>query len=103
MNKEIVKAAIKVNGNIYTGFDHGECFKQILHLTVNPKTLVEGFIDNEGSFVDRKQAMVIAKEAGQLRYETNKETLISEDLHLDWLNKQARLIEKLKGDVDGKN
>lgn len=95
MGKEIVRAAIKVNDRLYIGFDHGECFKQIDEHTVATETLVEGFIDNDSIFVDRKQAMTIAKEAGQLRYETNKETLISEDLHLDWLNKQAKQIETL--------
>lgn len=98
MGREIVRAAIKVGDKRYIGFDHGECFKQIDEHTVATETLVEGFIDNDGIFVDRKQAMVIAKEAGQLRYETNKETLISEDLHIDWLNKQAKQIGEL-GDV----
>lgn len=95
MSKEIVRAAIKVGDIVLIGFDHGECFKQIDEHTVATETLVEGFIDNDGIFVDRKQAMVIAKEAGQLRYETNKETLISEDLHLDWLNKQAKELREL--------
>lgn len=100
MGKEIVRAAIKVNDRLYIGFDHGECFKQIDEHTVNTGTLVEGFIDSDYNFVDRKQAMVTAKEAGQLRYETNKETLISEDLHLDWLNKQAKQIAELNDDYE---
>ena len=98
MGKSIVKACVRYNDRLYTGFDHGECFKR---LNENNTILVhsdieQGFVDSDGNFVDRKQAMIIAKESGQLRYEPNKKTLISEDLHLDWLNKQAQRIAELE-------
>lgn len=99
MAKEIQKAAIKCGYKIYTGFEHGECFKQI---EGNDKEfeIIEGFVTNENDFVNRKEAMVIAKIAGQLQYEMDKETLISEDLHVDWLHKQEKLILKLQSELD---
>ena len=98
MSKSIVKACVRYNDRLYTGFDHGECFKKLNedNTTLVHSDIEQGFVDSDGNFVDRKQAMIIAKESGQLRYEPNKETLISEDLHLDWLNKQAQRIAELE-------
>ena len=98
MRKSIVKACVRYNNRLYTGFDHGECFKKLNEDNTIPvhSDIEQGFVDSDGNFVDRKQAMVIAKESGQLRYEPNKKTLISEDLHLDWLNKQAQRIAELE-------
>lgn len=95
MSKTIVKAAIKIKDEIIAGYDHGECFSRA-NFPIPTQDLEQGFIDSNGNFVDRKQAMIIAKEAGQLRYTPHKETLISEDLHLDWLNKQASKINELE-------
>ena len=98
MRKSIVKACVRYNNRLYTGFDHGECFKKLNedNTILVHSEIEQGFVDSDGNFVDRKQAMVIAKESGQLRYEPNKKTLISEDLHLDWLNKQAQRIAELE-------
>ena len=98
MCESIVKACVRYNDRLYTGFDHGECFKKLNedNTILIHSDIEQGFVDSDGNFVDRKQAMIIAKESGQLRYEPNKETLISEDLHLDWLNKQAQRIVELE-------
>ena len=98
MSKSIVKACVKYNDRLYTGFDHGECFKKLNedNTIIVHSEIEQGFVDSDGNFVDRKQAMIIAKEAGQLRYEPSKKTLISEDLHLDWLNQQDQLIAELE-------
>ena len=98
MCKSIVNACVKYNDRLYTGFDHGECFKKLNedNTILVHSDIEQGFVDSDGNFVDRKQAMIIAKESGQLRYEPNKKTLISEDLHLDWLNKQAQRISELE-------
>ena len=98
MCKSIVKACVRYNDRLYTGFDHGECFKKLNedNTILVHSDIEQGFVDSDGNFVDRKQAMIIAKESGQLRYEPNKKTLISEDLHLDWLNKQAQRIAELE-------
>ena len=92
--RTIVKAAIRVKDKIYTGFDHGECFSYAV-FPIPVEDLEQGFITSDGEFVNRKEAMIIAREAGQLRYETDKQTLISEDLHIDWLHKQAKQIKKI--------
>ena len=98
MCKSIVKACVRYNDRLYTGFDHGECFKKLNedNTILVHSEIEQGFVDSDGNFVDRKQAMIIAKESGQLRYEPDKKTLISEDLHLDWLNKQAQRIAELE-------
>ena len=98
MCKSIVKACVRHNDRLYTGFDHGECFKKLNedNTILVHSDIEQGFVDSDGNFVDRKQAMIIAKENGQLRYEPDKKTLISEDLHLDWLNKQAQRIAELE-------
>ena len=105
MSKSIVKACVRYNDRLYTGFDHGECFKKLNedNMIIVHSYIEQGFVDSDGNFVDRKQSMIIAKEAGQLRYEPSKKTLISEDLHLDWLNQQdhriAELEEQLKNAI----
>lgn len=98
MSKSIVKACVRYNDRLYTGFDHGECFKKLNedNTILVHSEIEQGFVDDDGNFVDRKQAMLIAKEAGQLRYEPSKKTLISEDLHLDWLNQQDQRISELE-------
>ena len=98
MSKSIAKACVRYNDRLYTGFDHGECFRKLNEDNTTPvhSKIEQGFVDSDGNFVDRKQAMIIAKESGQLAYKTDKKTLISEDLHLDWLNKQAQRIAELE-------
>ena len=94
MDKEIVKSCVRCGNKLFTGFDHGECFERI---SINDAENAEqGFIDNEGNFVDRKGAMIVAEKAGQLKYKLGKKTLISEDLRLNWLNKQADKIADLE-------
>lgn len=84
---EIIKAAIRLGDKIYTGFDHGECFKKMPGER-HGLTVEQGFLNSNNEFVDRKQAMGIARTANQLAYDDgDKQTLISEDLHLYWLNK----------------
>ena len=98
MDREIVKACVKCNNKLFTGFDHGECFERIEEdkSIVDARKTEQGFIDNEGNFIDRIEAMVIAEKAGQLRYKLGKKHLISEDLHLNWLNKQAKQLAYLE-------
>lgn len=102
--KTIVKAAIKYKDKIYTGFDHGKCFKKLdsekhKNYVIENKYIKDGFITSDGDFVNRKEAMKIAEEADQLQYSIehyNKQTLISEDLHIDWLIKQEKQIADLE-------
>lgn len=96
MINKIVKAAIVANDIIYVGFDHGECFKQ-LPSNIKAEDIKQGFIDMYGHFLDRQEAMLLAKVVGQITYDTNKQTLISEDLHLYWLKE---LEEKLENKIE---
>lgn len=96
--EEIVKSAIRYENKIYTGFDHGQCFTQ-LPQGHKGSEIEQGFITNEGRFVDRKEAMKIAKNSGQITYDLGKETLISEDLHIYWLNQQNKESQQLKEEL----
>ena len=94
---EIVKSAIRYNNKVYTGFDHGECFKQIDKDTIKDyDKLEQGFITDKNEFVDRQQALDIAYKAGQIPYEKNNHCLISEDVHLYWLNDLHSQLDQQK-------
>lgn len=103
--ERIEKAAIKYKSKIYIGFDHGECFKQLNNPEITMAEIKQGFITSSGKFVDRKQATKIAIEAGQIDEYTAKQCLISEDLHLNWLNelennqnqRAVEALQKVKG------
>lgn len=93
---EIKKAAIRIRNKIFTGFDHGECFNQIPQELRN-QSIEQGFVTDSNEFVDRKEAMIIARQANQIAYDDGeKKTLISEDLHLNWLNKMNKELEELR-------
>ncbi len=93
---KIKRAAIRVGNTIFTGFDHGECFNQIPQELHN-QNVEQGFVTDSNEFVDRKEAMIIARQANQITYDDGeKKTLISEDLHLNWLNEMNKELEELK-------
>lgn len=85
-NQVIEKAAIQYQGNVYTGWRHhtigldmvnnGDCPRPF------PSGDKQGFVTNDGVFVDRKTAYDIAKKAGQLIQEfmDGKSILFSEML-----------------------
>lgn len=103
-SERIVKAAIKHNKQIYTGYNHGECFGELPTGAVM-KHSEQGFITNEGRFVNRKEAYRIATEANQItalggtptNYTT---TLISEDLQLNWLHTKDQQISDIQEEKD---
>lgn len=95
MSKEIQRAAIKYKHQIFTGFEHGECFKQIKEYDKNYET-IQGFVTSDGDFVSRQEAFVIAKNANQLQSQPVTKILMSEDLHIDWLHKQDQKIKELE-------
>lgn len=79
----------KLMGAIICGHRHGNCFEIMQHMDVATKVnLTEGFINHKGEFLDRKQALIHARECGQLsethRYyqeDNNIDELYSEDLY----------------------
>ncbi len=66
--KTIVKAAIKIDGKVYEGYRHGNIMQSFWE--DNPGVRIEakdqGFLTNDGEFVDRVTAAKIAFEAGQI-------------------------------------
>jgi len=74
-------AAIKrIDGEIVKGKDHYRCIKNSPFGSC--KNGVQGFLDDKGEFKTRKEAYIIAFEAGQLNDETYLPdiSLMSEDI-----------------------
>ena len=93
----IICAAVKVIMNniagtneIICGHRHGDCYNIIHQLNSNwsKSQMIEGFIDNNGEFLDRKEALEHAVKCGQLSATTrqfkddrDEDELFSEDLY----------------------
>ncbi|AYP28447.1 hypothetical protein HWB92_gp189 [Serratia phage vB_SmaA_3M] len=87
----IVAAACKYGDVIITGarhYDrvmHGQlkAFSEDSELRMMSRgEVIQGFIDNQGNFHNREEALVIAREAGQIRFKHPPEhELFSEDLY----------------------
>jgi hypothetical protein len=75
----IAAAAILKNGVVYTGRRHGEIiaanYKVVGHFKVED---TQGFVTDEGKFVNRQDAGIIAFNANQTK--EHHQTLYSEDL-----------------------
>lgn len=75
-------AAIKRNdGIIVEGRSHAECIQKLPSGTCK-RGKVMGFVTDDGTFVDRKEAARIAFNAGQIPKQVT--VLFSEDLTGDW-------------------
>lgn len=86
MNKEyILCAAVKYNDDIIAGYRHGDCYK-ILRMFVPDNMLpgreYQGFLTSKNRFVDRGEALRIARDNEQI-WHNNKihDILTSEDLY----------------------
>lgn len=78
----IVKAAILLNGKIYTGKRHCNIIKKLVDDGFDtPIKGTQGFIDHLGDFYDRKEAAKIVLETGQLKKLNWPPYLYSEDLY----------------------
>lgn len=73
----IIKAAIIKGGTIYTGKRHGDIFPQMPIGFL--RCAEQGFVTENGEFVNRNQAAQIAYECGQIP--RPKPELFSEDLY----------------------
>lgn len=53
---------------IVHGLRHGDCYYQakLMDIPTNSENTVEGFVDNNGNFLDRFEAFEYAKSIGQL-------------------------------------
>ena len=70
-------------GIVACGWRHHNCFSTLYSLLGDKYDIalarVQGFITNDGMFVDRKEAAKIAYNSGQIKYKTEK--IFSEDLY----------------------
>lgn len=87
MHEKIKCAAVKVNQNLYWGDNHGECIRQL------KDNSTQGFLTTLGRFVDRKEALRIARANKQIvKKHAPKDILLSEDL------KEFVVQEEIKGE-----
>lgn len=73
------------NGKIFEGRNHAICYqamKQDGISRIDTRNCEQGFVTNEGNFVDRYKAAEIAFESGQTK--KLESPLFSEDLTGDW-------------------
>lgn len=88
MSESIVAAAIKRGPVVFTGVRHGYIIQQMVDVGfLDPESgsqrvsfEEQGFVTSEGRWVDRKEAMQLAIDAGQLEYREQFPELFSEDL-----------------------
>lgn len=75
---------------VICGHRHGDCLKIINELSPRwcHTKQIQGFIDHNGKFLDRKEAFIHAKECGQLskstrwyKFDNDQRELYSEDLY----------------------
>lgn len=80
----IKHSAVKTkNGIIYVGKRHGDCFELMFNLGVDKEEAAyseQGFITDDGVFLNRKLAGCYAKLIGQVENFEFGESLVSEDL-----------------------
>lgn len=74
-------------GLVFCGHRHAQCMYTMVSITgirsveSEVGAYTQGFLTNKNRFVDRKEAMVIAKEANQVKEDTYSDRLFSEDLY----------------------
>jgi len=80
----IESAAVRIggpNGRIFIGRDHSSILDKIKRTTDTRPVIGEmGFVDTRGEFLDRKAAMKIAVEAGQVKEPMDPKELCSQDI-----------------------
>lgn len=81
--RQVVCAAIKNTrtGMIVCGPRHHHCIRLAHDLGICSDGWVQGFVDQKNEFMTREEAMVLAKERGQIRGQTRGSGLFSEDLY----------------------
>ena len=78
----IIASALRKENKVYTGRTHADCFIQEEKGVL--KNAEQGFITDSGVFVDRVQALKIAKHYKQIKYKHPPyNELLSEDLLYD--------------------
>jgi len=87
MNKsKIISSACKLNDKIWTGFRHSDCFAKMRldGMTLeDKKNIIQGFMDEDGNFLTRREAFERAVLCGQVKDEgeaPENRILVSEDV-----------------------
>ena len=90
----IVCAAVQFpDGKVIRGYDHAGCYDEAFRLGVLAGNSKEGFIDGSGEFVDRRDALVIALKAGQLKEELEEGTVVLMSFMLNYPDLRKRNAE----------
>ena len=77
----IVSAAVvSVDGLLFVGTRHDECFLSMISAGVSHADSKHGFVTNRCRWLDRKEAMAFAIKTNQLRSPNTNGVLVSEDL-----------------------
>ncbi len=72
-------------GIVFCGHRHMHCLHQMVIMTGKKQSEagreIQGFLTNKNRFIDREEAVKIAKKANQLIREVNPKMLFSEDIY----------------------
>ena len=85
MTKEyIVSAAININWMIVVWKRHWNCFHSLSWIYAEPqdapKNIIQWFYTNKFRFIEREEALKLAKENWQYKWDNSSTILFSEDL-----------------------
>ena len=87
----IVRSAIKFylasdykheNPIVMTGLRHADIFEQMfkMHIIYDKPSAVQGFMTDDDKFIDRYEAVYVARAANQVSIDFNETQLYSEDI-----------------------
>lgn len=78
----IKHAAIKQGNIVYVGKRHSDCFSTMYECGVDKVGAIQGFVTDDGEFLDRYNAAKHALRCGQIRnLKFHQNELFSEDLY----------------------
>lgn len=80
----VLCAAVRLpDGTLWTGLRHRAIIKDIVESTLDapPADAEVGFVDTEGNFIGRYEALMLAEQAGQLEHNSARSRLQSEDIY----------------------
>jgi hypothetical protein len=81
----ILKAAIlqKDSRIVYVGRRHGDCFKVMQNSGVRYQNCVQGFVDAEGNFLDRREAYKHALVCNQINQKKDSDSEFCKQYNLN--------------------
>jgi len=80
--RHIKHAAIRKDSIVYVGYRHHNCIAVMVECGITSRDSIQGFVDNDGVFLDRYEALLVAMDAKQIiKKHSPKDRLTSEDLY----------------------